>query len=139
MSDHSGRRHQRARVPLLVQYRFSPVGDYLTDYSANLSRGGMFIVTDQPRPVGSILYIQFVTRDGSRIIRGQGRIVRSVAQGEGAQERIGHAVEFLDFDADDTRFVEDLVQRALDEQGQPAMRVGRRGSVNRDPGEGSGS
>jgi uncharacterized protein (TIGR02266 family) len=134
MSDRNARRHQRARVPLLVQYRFSPVGEYLTDYSANLSRGGMFIFTDQPRAVGAILYIQFVTRDGSRIIRGRGRIVRSVEQGEGQDRRIGHAIEFLDFDDDDMRFVEALVQRYLDEQARPAQRVGRRGSP-RDGGE----
>lgn len=131
MSERNARRHQRARVPLLVQYRFSPVGEYLTDYTANLSRGGMFIFTDQPRAVGSVLYIQFVTRDGSRIIRGRGRIVRSVEEGEGSERRIGQAIEFLDFDEDDMRFVDALVQRALDEQQHPALRVGRRGAAVR--------
>jgi uncharacterized protein (TIGR02266 family) len=135
MSDRNARRHQRARVPLLVQYRFSPVGEYQTDYTANLSRGGMFIVTDQPREVGSILHIQFVTRDGSRIIRGRGRIVRSVEQGEGDDRRTGQAIEFLDFDEEDMRFVDALVQRTLDEQQHPALRVGRRGLVVRNRGD----
>ncbi len=126
MEDQGKRRFLRARVPLLVQYRFSPVGDYVTDYSANLSRGGMFIYTEMPRPVGSLLYIQFVTRDGSRIIRGQGRIVRVVTHGEGEDRLIGQAVEFVDFDEEDAAFVDDLVQHYLEEQAQPTLRVGRR-------------
>lgn len=123
----SQRRFPRVRVPLLVQYRFSPVEDYQTDYLADLSRNGMFICADQPRPAGSVLSIQFVTRDGSRIIRGQGRIVRSEVATT-ADGRTGQAVEFVDFDADDLKFLDALVQRYQDEQAKPKQRSGRRPS-----------
>ena len=120
----SKRRYPRVRVPLLVQYRFSPVEDYQTDYLADLSRGGMFICADQPRPAGTLLAIQFVTRDGSRIIRGQGRIVRAELA-TGPDGRSGQAVEFVDFDADDLRFLEQLVQRYREEQANPGQRTKR--------------
>jgi len=119
------RRFQRARVPLLVQYRFSPLEEYQTDYSADLSRGGMFIYAEAPKPVGSLLYIQFITRDGARIIRGQGRIVRT-SEAEGPEERRGQAVEFIDFDEADMRFLDDLVQRSLELEGAQEQRVLRR-------------
>jgi c-di-GMP-binding flagellar brake protein YcgR len=106
----SNRRHPRAKIPLLVQYRFSPVESYCTDYTADVSCGGMFIYGEQARPVGTMLFIQFVTRDGSRILRGRGRIVR-VAATEGPNGRCGQAVEFVDFDPEDLRFLEDIVAK----------------------------
>ena len=117
----SERRFQRARVPLLVQYRFSPLEEYQTDYSADLSRGGMFIYAEAPQPVGSLLYIQFITRDGARIIRGQGRIVRTTLA-EGSEERRGQAVEFVDFDEADMRFLDELVQRTVELEGELQQR-----------------
>ncbi|MBN2361932.1 MAG: PilZ domain-containing protein [Deltaproteobacteria bacterium] len=128
MSDQpSQRRYPRVRVPLLVQYRFSPVEEYQTDYLADLSRNGMFIYADQPRPAGTLLSIQFVTRDGSRIVRGQGRIVRTETSTQ-PDGRTGQAVEFVDFDADDLRFLDELVRRYQDEQARPKQRSGRRPS-----------
>lgn len=121
------RRYPRVHMPLLVQYRFSPMEEYHTDYSADMSRGGMFIYSEKPRPVGSLLYIQFITRDGARIIRGQGRIVRTV-EDEGSQQRCGQAVEFINFDAADTKFLEQLVQEYLEQAEKPKKRVGRRSS-----------
>jgi len=126
------RRYPRARVPLLVQYRFSPLEEYQTDYSADVSRGGMFIYADQPHPVGTLLFIQFITRDGARIIRGQGRIVRAAAA-EGPEARSGQAVEFLDFDEDDARFLEELVQEALVEPEKRKRRPPRRYAPDRKP------
>lgn len=120
----SRRRFSRARIPLLVQYRFSPAESYITDYSADLSRGGMFIRTSTPHRVGTVLDLQFMTRDGQRVIQGRGRIVRVIGDGEQA----GQAVEFMDFSDADAAFLTNWVKRHLGEQAQPTLRVGRRTS-----------
>ena len=93
----------------------------------------MFIYSDTLHQVGDMLFVQFITRDGSRIIRGQGRIVRVVTEGEGDDRRVGQAVEFIDFDEEDSRFVDDLVRRFLENEGRPVLRVGRHSSSTQLP------
>jgi molecular chaperone DnaK len=100
---HSGssnrRKHARTRVSLLVQYRFNSLEDFLAEYSVNLSPGGIFISTDRPAPVGTMLYVQFSLKDGSKLIEGMGRVARVEPKGMG--------IEFTQFDEESL----DLVHR----------------------------
>ena len=120
----SQRRFHRARIPLLVQYRFSPSEPYTTDYSADLSRGGMFIRTNEPYPIGTVMDLQFVSRDGQRVIQGRGRIVRVIKN----DAESGQAIEFIGFSGDDADYLSQLVkqQQGKDEQGK--LRIGRKSS-----------
>ena len=68
------REHKRAAIPLLIQYRFSPFERYETDYSANISAGGLFIHCDQPPANVSTILLRFLPRDGSRVILAQGEV-----------------------------------------------------------------
>ena len=52
----SGRRLTRVPVQLEVQYRTS--GNFLVAYSTNLSKGGLFLSTEDPLPVGSTLRLK---------------------------------------------------------------------------------
>jgi len=75
------REHKRASIPLLIQYRFSPFENYETDYSANVSAGGLLIhCTDAPVNVSTII-LRFLPRDGSRVILAQGEVVRVSDEG----------------------------------------------------------
>ncbi len=120
----SRRRFYRARIPLLVQYRFSPSEPYTTDYSADLSRGGMFIRTTQPYPIGTLMDLQFVSRDGERVIQGRGRIVRV----RNDADESGQAIEFIDFLKEDTDFLTEMVKQHMGRQAQNRLRVGRKSS-----------
>jgi molecular chaperone DnaK len=72
------RRHPRAVVSLLVQLRFNTVDDFLAEYSVDISRGGVFIRTKQPRRLGSLIYLRFALRDGESLVEGVGKVVRVV-------------------------------------------------------------
>ena len=95
-SDRKERKHPRTPVSLLVQYRFNSLEDFLAEYATNLSPGGIYIATDAPSPVGTMLYLQFSLRDGSRLIEGMGRVahVHTTTSGEPR----GMGVEFVQFD-----------------------------------------
>lgn len=114
MSDSDGgsgaekRRFARTALSLLVQYRFNTFEDFLAEYSVNLSAGGIFIRTDQPKPEGSIIYLQFSLKDGSRLIEGMGRVVRVNPAGV-AGRVAGMGIEFLNFDEDSTQLIEEIV------------------------------
>lgn len=51
------RRHERVSVALEVEYRSS--GAFLVAYTANLSKGGVFIETDHPLPIGKEVLLRF--------------------------------------------------------------------------------
>lgn len=99
------RRHPRANIALLVQYRFNTLEDFLAEYATNLSPGGMFIQTDAASPVGSTLHLQFSLKDGSRLIDGIVRVVRVVPHGT-PQGPAGMGVEFLELEDETKRVLE---------------------------------
>src|SRR3954467_13323516 len=84
------RKHPRTPVSLLVQYRFNSLEDFLAEYATNLSPGGIFIATDDPSPVGTMLYLPFSLRDGSKLIEGMGRVAHV--------DKGGMGIEFVQFD-----------------------------------------
>ncbi len=97
------RKHKRANIPLLIQYRFSPFENYETDYSANVSAGGLLIHCDDPPANVSTILLRFLPRDGSRVILAQGEVVRSTAE--------GLAVKFLQIDHRDQEFLVALTEK----------------------------
>src|SRR3954468_18861317 len=104
MADDTGDGSERRRFPrtplsMLVQYRFNSFEDFLPEYSVNISPGGMFIRTDKPLEEGSMVYLQFSLKDGSRLIEGMGKVVR--VNPVGVKDRTpGMGVEFTNFDAE---------------------------------------
>lgn len=115
------RRHPRAPLQLLVQYRFGSVGDFLAEYSSNISLGGIYIRTDEPREEGSLIYLQFTLRDGSPLIEGLGKVVRVNRPGEvpsGVEPGMG--VEFVNFDEESMTLIEQIVNDRLKRAGKSA-------------------
>lgn len=82
------------RVPLSVQVEFRNASSFLVAYSVNLSRGGMFLETDNPAPVGAEIALSFAI-PGSGEIALSGRVIwrREPCDGEGPT---GMGVEFYE-------------------------------------------
>lgn len=110
MSESDGderRRFPRTPLSLLVQYRFNSFEDFLAEYSVNISPGGMFIRTDQPLEEGSMVYLQFSLKDGSRLIEGMGKVVR--VNPPGVKDRVsGMGVEFVSFDDESMALINEI-------------------------------
>lgn len=115
------RRFPRANLSILVQYRFETFDDFLGEYASDISLGGMFIRTDEPRPKGSMIYLQFSLKDGNTLIEGLGRVVHVTPPG--GERDAGMGIEFLNFDDESQTFIEDLVSGHLptdpDRSGDP--------------------
>lgn len=75
------RLHPRAAVDLLVQYRADTFEEFAVAYATNLSESGMFLASPRALPVGAMVYLQLVLRDGTRLIEGLGRVVHTGAGG----------------------------------------------------------
>lgn len=106
------RKHPRASLQLLIQYRFESFDQFLAEYSTDLSVGGLFIKTDSPREEGSFVYLQFALNDGSRLIEGMGKVVRVNPPGDPARTA-GMGIEFVNFDDESMALIEEIVAHRL--------------------------
>ena len=115
-NDKSGddrRRYARVPLSLLIQYRFDTLDDFLAEYSTNISIGGMYIRADQPRDLGSLIYLQFYLRDGAKLIEGLGRVVRLTDPEPDQEDQVyGMGIEFVNFDDESMRLIQQIVERS---------------------------
>jgi uncharacterized protein (TIGR02266 family) len=101
------RRHPRKPLHILVQFRFNTFEEFLAEYSLNISPGGIFIRTEEPREEGSMVYLQFSLRDGSRLIEGMGKVVRVNPPGD-EDRPAGMGIEFVNFDEESMALIEEI-------------------------------
>jgi len=87
--------NKRIALDLLVQFRLKTMDDFLTEHASNISTGGMFIRTDSPKPLGSMVYLQFQLEQGKTLIEGLGRVVHVNAASSQAP---GMGIEFVNLD-----------------------------------------
>ncbi len=106
--DADRRRYRRVPLSLLIQYRFDTLEDFLSEYSTDISMGGMFIRTEQPKEEGTLVYLQFYLRDGAKLIEGLGRVVRV-----NPSDPTGMGIEFVNFDEESMELIRQIVERNL--------------------------
>jgi len=108
-TDRERRQHPRAPVTLLIQYRFDTFEAFVVEYIEDLSEGGLRIYApEQTRPPGSIVHVQFMLRDGVRLIEALCRVVRVEAS------PTMMALAFVDLDAGSKALIRRLVRERPD-------------------------
>ncbi len=89
-------------LPLLVQVRYGPHEVPRTVYALNISARGLFIDLDEPKPIGTRVFVQVTSRDGALRARGEGRVVR--------HEGTGCGVELSGFAEADQRVLDAIIK-----------------------------
>ena len=87
------------RVPFFrkVHYRFESLEEFKSEVANDISLGGMFIRTEEPEAIGSVIFLEFDLKDGSKLLRGYGKVVRVNPKGVPDFDA-GMGIEFLKFD-----------------------------------------
>ena len=84
------------RVPLNLEVEYRTAGAFLVAYTANLSKGGLFIETSRPLTVGTDLLVKFSVPDSGPIeVRGHVAWIRPTAS-DGKPAGMGVEFEHLD-------------------------------------------
>jgi uncharacterized protein (TIGR02266 family) len=76
-------RDPRSLVVVPVRYRFSSIIDFIGTHSINVSRSGMFITSNEPAAIGTVLDFEFALADGFSLLKGKGEVVRLSASPRG--------------------------------------------------------
>src|SRR5260370_22021287 len=72
--DHT-RRDMRTPITLKIKFKSSNLDQFTGPYSVDVSRGGIFIRSKEPLPVGTQLRFEFQLQDASSLIAGDGTVV----------------------------------------------------------------
>jgi uncharacterized protein (TIGR02266 family) len=99
---------QRKEMRVTVNHEFRDVDEFIVEYVQNISKSGVFIKSQDPLPVGTLVNLKFtVIMDDLETLEGEGKVVRVVAPGEG--EFPGMGVVFTRL----TNYSHKLIQKLL--------------------------
>ncbi|HEV7786196.1 MAG TPA: TIGR02266 family protein [Thermoanaerobaculia bacterium] len=121
MVDYSNIPRDSRRVPLetRVQFKFDRFSGFLSDFSANVSPGGMFIRTRTPQPAGTVLELEFRLGDGFELIRGRGEVVWTRSEDEGPARPAGMGLRFLELSQGSKELIYRIVDHHIQQGGTP--------------------
>src|SRR6185369_10412591 len=121
MVDYSNIPRDSRRVPLAtkVQFKFDRFSGFLSEYSANISPTGMYIVSSNPEPPGRVLDLEFRLGDGFEIIQGKGEVVWSRSMADGPNRPPGMGIRFVELSEGSKDLIYRIVDRYVQEGGIP--------------------
>jgi uncharacterized protein (TIGR02266 family) len=100
---------QRQHPRYSINREFESIGELIDEYVVNISQGGVFIRSREPLPVGTEVDLKFtIILDDFETIEGQGRVVRTVDDGDDA----GMGVEFTEMNESSREVIEEVARRA---------------------------
>lgn len=74
MADNDKRAERRVPVALRIRLRYSDVDQFISKFAINISRGGMFLSSRNPKPIGTHLHFEMRLADDSPVIEGTGEV-----------------------------------------------------------------
>ena len=98
------RRDPRFPVVAQVKLCYESILDFHDSQSLNISRTGMFLASNKPAAVGSVIDFEFALADGLSLLKGKGEVVRITQS-----PVVGMGVRFRELDHDSRRCLESIV------------------------------
>jgi uncharacterized protein (TIGR02266 family) len=111
----------RQRVPLQrkVSLKFKEFRGFITEYSANISLGGMFIHSDIPQSPGTRFDFELSLEDDFTLIQGIGEVVWVRHRAEGPKRPPGMGIRFLHLEPESERLILKIVEEHVESGGTP--------------------
>lgn len=97
------------RLPSRFLVEYEHLEDFLIDYSANISIGGMFIQTQRPLPMGSRFRLRFKIPGRARPVETEGVVCWVIPPDHQGPEKAGMGIKFFEFQAADKKAVEKML------------------------------
>lgn len=97
------------RLPVDVKVDYRTVGSFITDYTKDLSKGGIFIKTSLPLEVGTRVRLRLTLPDGDAPFALDGVVKWVSTLREREKHPAGMGVEFVDFSDEVKAKIESLI------------------------------
>jgi uncharacterized protein (TIGR02266 family) len=99
-------------APVRVRLRYPDLETFVEKFAPNVTRGGIFLASRSPRPVGQVLRFEVLLRQGAPVLSGNGKVtwVKEFDPAE-PHRPYGMGVQFLEVDLAARPVLERLLQR----------------------------
>jgi uncharacterized protein (TIGR02266 family) len=128
MSDADSAKEQRSapRLAATFKVRYEGFEEFLTEYTEDLSRGGMFLATRSFLPLNSIIACDIYLPGTEEKVRIIGRVAHVLTESEAQKRsrRAGMGIEFLDIPRDDADRLLGYLSRMTGGKAQPQFPAG---------------
>ncbi|HTN52208.1 MAG TPA: TIGR02266 family protein, partial [Anaeromyxobacter sp.] len=105
------RRDARVDVQLRVRLAYGSLDDFVERHAVNVSRGGIFVQTLDPKPVGTEVSLDITLDSGDQVIRGKG-VVRWTAPPSAPGEPVrapGMGIKFTELSRESRALIDLMV------------------------------
>ena len=102
-----------------VVLEFEHFSSFISEYSANISLGGMFVKTDKPHQPDTVFRFEVRLADDAPLIAGLAKVLWVREAEEAADRPTGMGVSFLELEAAGRGLIEQIVQEHMARGGQP--------------------
>lgn len=109
----------RAPLEVPVKLLFDSFGEMKSGYSANVSRGGMFVAGSEVRPVGTLIKFELKLSLSSAPVRGLGEVVWIRLKQRHLGQPPGMGIQFRYLDVDSLSRLDSAVRQAVVELSVP--------------------
>ncbi len=110
---HDKRSGERTPIGLAVRLSYGTVDEFVEKFAVNISRGGLFIRTREPRPIGTRLAFELRLHTGEIALKGVGvvRWVQAESATASPPTAPGMGMQFTELDEASRALVERMVMR----------------------------
>ena len=107
------------RIPVQLDVRYQSLEGFISDYSMNISQGGMFISTRNPLPLGTRVVLKVGIPDTEVPMNIEGEVVWVSEYEKKSKSNLipGMGVEFRNLDEQEKKRIEDFISREAQQKG----------------------
>ena len=109
-TDAAPERRRSQRAQLVVRVDYATVDELFSEFTRDINEGGLFIETEKPRELGSVVSMHFHLPGSDQTVEVRGTVIRTHHGEDG--HAAGMGIEFEDL-GDETRSQIDQIIRAL--------------------------
>ena len=102
-------RRKSLRADLVIQVDYQTVDELFSEFTTDINEGGLFVETESPQPVGTVVALHFKLPGDEEPVRVSGRVVRASGGPVGQAEGMG--IEFDALDSEARQRIDQLVRR----------------------------
>src|SRR5207302_1258149 len=104
------------RYPAKFAVRFATVQDFVLEYAANISAGGVFVHTEDPPPLKTVVQVEMELPGGGSAVPARGLVVHRVTPTDAKQRGTvpGIGIQFMDSDDEFRRRIDSAITHILE-------------------------
>jgi uncharacterized protein (TIGR02266 family) len=118
LSDHHANARESVRVPARLRVSFASMGELQRSLMTNLSRGGLFVATQEVLEIGARLQLRLNIEETETVLEVPVEVVSQNVGPDFASDQHGMGMRFLDLDDATRKQIDALYERKLKEAAQ---------------------